>query len=188
MNALYAGSFDPITHGHLWVILRALKLFDKVVIVIADNPDKKYMFDKSVRFCMLWGVLREVVDDHTRVQVIYSADRFLVSIAESLDCKFLVRGIRSVSDFEYERVMRNINYDLSPGIETVFLMPPRNLADISSSTVRGLVGLQGWQDVVFHMVPQNVMSFLEKRHDDNAKADCASQVLGRTGETPEPHS
>ena len=170
-KALYGGSFDPVTHGHVSLILKALKLFDELVIVIGDNPDKKYLFSRADRFAMIWGAIRPLVDDHARVKVQYSGNRLLASIAEQNDCSFLVRGVRSVSDCEYEKSMRNINYQIVPGLETVFLMPHRDLADVSSSAVRGMVGLQGWETIVSTMVPDSTLRCLKGLLDVDPSSD-----------------
>ena len=97
-------------------------------------------------------------------------NQFLVNYAESVGAGYILRGIRSESDYEYERVMRNINSDLNPNIVTVFLMPPREIAEISSSFVERLVGPDGWEKIVEKYVPEAVYEkFLDKFKNERSK-------------------
>ena len=155
--AVYAGSFDPPTNGHLWMIQQALELFDHVFVAIGDNPNKSYTFSRDKRL----EFLRDAIPSCERVTVSHFTNRFLVNYAREVDAQYIIRGIRSPQDYEYERVMRNINGDMAPSIQTVFLMPPRDIADLSSSMVKGLVGPENWQDTVRRYVPQNVFEALE---------------------------
>jgi len=145
-KAVYAGSFDPITNGHLWIVEQAIELFDEVVVAIGGNPDKKYTFSLEDRLAALRESL-EVIGD---VHVDSFANEFLVNYAQSVGAQYIIRGIRNVGDYEFERGMRHINNDLQPNITTVFLMPPREIAEVSSSLVKGLIGPDGWRDVVGH--------------------------------------
>lgn len=88
------------------------------------------------------------------------SNQFLVIYAQSVSARFILRGIRSESDYEYERVMKNVNTDINPNITSVFLIPPRGIADVSSSMVKGLIGLDGWQNVVKDYVPEPVFDKL----------------------------
>ena len=149
-KAVYAGSFDPITNGHLWMVEKAVELFDEVVVAIGENPDKKYTFAIEDRL----AVLRESLAAMTGVRVACFANEFLVNYTQSVGAQYILRGIRDVGDYEFERGMRNINDDLQPDITTVFLMPPREIAEVSSSLVKGLIGPEGWRDVVKRYVPE----------------------------------
>ena len=97
-------------------------------------------------------------------------NQFLVNYAESVQAAYILRGIRSESDYEYERAMRNINGDLNPNIVTIFLMPPREIAEISSSLVEGLVGPDGWEKIVEKYVPKPVYEkFLDKFKNERSR-------------------
>ncbi len=161
--AVYAGSFDPPTNGHLWMIQQALELFDHVYVAIGDNPSKSYTFTRDQRM----EFLQDAIPSCERLTVSNFDNRYLVNYAKSVNATHIIRGIRSPQDYEYERVMRNINGDMAPDIQTVFLMPPRDIADLSSSMVKGLVGPNNWEDVVRRYVPTNVFAALEALSDDN---------------------
>jgi pantetheine-phosphate adenylyltransferase len=159
---IYAGSFDPPTVGHLWMIEHAAKLFDELIVALGVNPEKRSTFSVDERI----GMLRSCTARLKNVRVASFTNQYLINYARAEKASFIVRGIRSETDYEYERVMRNINGDLDATITTVFLMPPRDIAEVSSSMVRGLVGPEGWQDMVRPYVPPKVyQQLLEKFHD-----------------------
>lgn len=160
-RAVYAGSFDPPTNGHLWMIAEAQQLFDELIVAIGINPDKKSSYTLDERRLML----ESITADFANVRIDTFANEFLVNYANSVHAGFIVRGIRSSADYEYERAIRHINADLQPDIKTVFLMPPREIAEISSTMVKGLVGPQGWRDIVPRYVPEAVFA---KMLTDNA--------------------
>jgi pantetheine-phosphate adenylyltransferase len=149
---VYAGSFDPLTIGHLWMIEQGVLLFDRLVVAIGTNLEKKYTFTLEDRLAML----RESLRSFRNVSVACFSNRYLINFAQASGATHVLRGIRSESDYEYERTMRNINGDLGEDICTVFLMPPRDIAEVSSSMVKGLVGPQGWEKVVRKYVPEAV--------------------------------
>jgi pantetheine-phosphate adenylyltransferase len=160
--AVYAGSFDPLTVGHLWMIEKGGVLFPRFVVAIGINPDKRYTFTVEERLEMLRRSTRSL----SRIELTTYTDQFLITYAKAIGASHILRGIRSETDYEYERVMRNINGDLGPEITTVFLMPPRDIAEVSSSMVKGLIGPAGWQSVVRQYVPQPVLEqILTKFHD-----------------------
>jgi len=159
-KAIYAGSFDPLTNGHLWMIRTAAELFEELVVAVGVDPDKRYAYSLEDRLALL----RACTKDLPNVTVDSFERQFLVRYARSLDARYIVRGIRNERDYAREREMRYINSDLEPGILTVFLMPPREIAEVSSSFVRGLVGPEGWQDVVRRFVPRPVYEFFLKKH------------------------
>ena len=156
-RAVYAGSFDPPTNGHLWRITEAAQLFDELIVAIGVNPDKKSSYTVAERQAMLQAMTQSLPN----VRVDAFENQFLVNYAHDVGAAFIVRGIRSGSDYEYERAIRHINADLQPAIRTVFLMPPREIAEISSTLVKGLVGVNGWQDVVPRYVPQAVFEKIQ---------------------------
>lgn len=148
-RAIYAGSFDPPTNGHLWVVEQGAKLFDELIVVIGQNPSKKGHWSVEERI----GILGECCAHLPNVSVRVFDGRYLVRVAAELGAKYLLRGVRNATDFAYEQTIRNVNSDLEPSVETIFVMTPREIAEISSSTVRGMVGFEGWQDVVKRFVP-----------------------------------
>jgi len=156
---VYAGSFDPPTQGHMYMIAKGAQLFDKLIVAVGTNPDKRYTFSTEERMEML----RECTRQYENVDVGHFENLFLVDYAKSLGANYILRGIRSQQDYEFERAMRNINEDLNPGITTVFLMPPREICEVSSSFVKGLMGPKGWQECVRPYVPAPVYERLLRR-------------------------
>jgi pantetheine-phosphate adenylyltransferase len=149
---VYAGSFDPPTIGHLWMIEQGVSLFDRFVVAIGINPEKKFAFHLDARVEML----RESTGHHQNLTVASYSNQYLIRYAQSIGATHILRGIRSAEDYEYERVMRHINGDLDSKVCTVFLMPPRGIAEVSSSMVKGLIGPDGWQEIVKQYVPEPV--------------------------------
>jgi pantetheine-phosphate adenylyltransferase len=136
--AVYPGSFDPITNGHLDIIARGLTVFDEVVIAILVNPDKEPLFSVEERH----QIVRETYADDARVRV----DTFsglLVDYAEKVGASVIVRGLRAISDFEYEFQMALMNRRLNPRIETVFMMPAEGYSYLSSRLVKEVFTLGG---------------------------------------------
>jgi len=146
---VYAGSFDPLTIGHVWMVEQGAGLFDRLVVAVGINPEKRYSFPLEQWLTML----RESLKQFLNVSVASFSNRYLIDYAQLIGATHILRGIRSESDYEFERTMRNINGDLNSKICTVFLMPPRGIAEVSSSMVKGLVGPKGWQKVVRKYVP-----------------------------------
>jgi pantetheine-phosphate adenylyltransferase len=158
-RCVYAGSFDPITNGHLWLIQQGASLFDELIVAIGVNPDKNYTFPLDERLALL----RHSTRAWPQVRIETFENQYLVNYAKRLRARYILRGIRSEADYEFERTMRHINGDLDPAIVTVFLMPPREITEISSSFVKGLVGPQNWEEIVKKYVPDAVFkSFLKK--------------------------
>jgi len=164
-KAIYAGSFDPLTNGHLWMIRTAAELFRELEVAIGVNPDKRYAYALADRLALL----RACTKDLANVTVTSFENQFLVHYARSVGARYILRGIRNERDYSFEREMRYINSDLAPEIITVFLMPPREVADVSSSFVRGLVGPDGWQEVVRRFVPEPVYQFFIQQHSTEGK-------------------
>lgn len=158
-TAVYAGSFDPPTNGHLWMIERGLEMFDRLIVAIGSNPSKSYSFTVDERL----ELLRASLPTCERLTIAHFDNRYLVDYAKKMEAKYILRGIRSPHDYEYERVMRQINADMAPEITTVFLMPPRDIAELSSSMIKSLTGPVGWQDTVRRYVPTPVFQMLEER-------------------------
>ncbi|MFU8893008.1 MAG: pantetheine-phosphate adenylyltransferase [Luteolibacter sp.] len=161
-TAVYAGSFDPPTNGHIWMIERGLEMFDRLIVAIGTNPVKSSNFAVGLRLDML----REAMGDRERLEIAHFDNRYLVDYARRVGADYVLRGIRSPHDYEYERVMRHINADMAPEITTVFLMPPRDIAELSSSMVMGLTGPEGWEETVRRYVPGAVFRELGRRCAD----------------------
>ncbi|HVN03719.1 MAG TPA: pantetheine-phosphate adenylyltransferase [Bryobacteraceae bacterium] len=138
MIAIYPGSFDPITNGHLDLIERGYRLFDQLIVAILRNESKQPLFTVEERMEML----REVVAGYPNVAV-DSFDGLLVDYAGQRGATVLVRGIRAISDYEYELQMALMNRRLRPDIETVFLMASEAYSFISSRLVKEVIGLGG---------------------------------------------
>lgn len=158
-TAVYAGSFDPPTHGHLWMIERGLEMFDRLIVAIGSNPTKSYSFTVAERL----DLLRESTAACERLEIAHFDNRYLVDYAKKMQAKYILRGIRSPNDYEYERVMRHINADMAPDVTTVFLMPPRDIAELSSSMIKSLTGPTGWEETVRRYVPEPVFRALAAR-------------------------
>jgi pantetheine-phosphate adenylyltransferase len=136
--AIYPGSFDPITQGHVDIILRGSSMFDKIVVAVLENVEKKPLFTVDERLEMI----RETFADRANVE----ADAFsglLVGYAKSKSATAIVRGIRAISDFEYEFQMALMNRRLAPEIETVFMMPAEEYSYVSSRLIKEVAGLGG---------------------------------------------
>lgn len=160
--AVYAGSFDPLTNGHLWMIHQSAKLFDEVIVAIGTNPDKRYTFSLEQRMAML----QNSITPSPTIRIAHFHNRFLVDFAKENSANIMVRGIRSAGDYEYEKVMRHINEDMEPSIASVFLMPPRRVAELSSSMIKGLIGPLGWEEQVKRYVPDFVFGLLQSHYNN----------------------
>jgi len=167
-KAVYAGSFDPVTNGHMYMIREGAQLFDELVIAIGVNPDKRNTFSLEERL----DFLRECVHGIPNVSLDHFTNMFLVDYARKTGARYILRGIRHPNDYEYERGMCHINADLNPRIATVFLIPPRNISEVSSSFVKGLVGPAGWEQVVRRYLPAAIYRrFLRHYRDGKAKRE-----------------
>jgi pantetheine-phosphate adenylyltransferase len=154
-RAIYPGSFDPVTNGHLDIIERGCKLFDEIIISILVNPDKEPFFTIEERHEMLAEVLKDISKGGCIVRV-DSFRGLLVNYAVAQQADAIVRGIRAISDYEYELQMALMNRRLEPSIETVFMMPAETYSYVSSRLVKEVFQLGG---VLDGLVP----SLIEKR-------------------------
>jgi len=143
--AIYPGSFDPLTRGHEDLARRALALADRVIVAVAINPNKAPLFSVEERLAML----REVLGDEPRFEFA-SFSGLMANVARERGATLAVRGLRAVSDFEYEFQMAMMNRRLNPQLETVFLVPAVDLTYLSSSLVREVARFGGTLDGLVH--------------------------------------
>lgn len=160
-HALYAGSFDPITNGHLWIVRESSRLFNRLTVAVGVNPNKTYTFPLETRL----ELLKQVIPTTDSVEITSFYNRYLVDFAAEIGAQYIIRGIRSALDYEYEQAMRLINEDIRPEITTVFLIPSRHVAEVSSSMVKSLVGPTGWEERVKIYVPDPVFHALHRQEN-----------------------
>jgi pantetheine-phosphate adenylyltransferase len=160
-RAIYPGSFDPITNGHLDIIERGCKLFDEIIIAILVNPDKKPFFTIEERREMLTEVVEEI--EHGSCRLIVEDFRgLLVDYAVQREADAIVRGIRAISDYEYELQMALMNRRLEPRLETVFMMPAEAYSYVSSRLVKEIFLLGG---KIEGLVPRSIEQLMRKKLD-----------------------
>lgn len=154
-RAIYPGSFDPITNGHVDIIERSLKVFDEIVVAVLENPKKAPLFSTKERVAMI----RELFGGQSNVSV-RSFRGLMVDFARARKIKVVIRGLRAISDFEYELQMALMNRNLVPEIETFFMMPNVKYSFLSSDLVREVVMLGGSVD---GLVPELVAVKLREK-------------------------
>ena len=154
-TAVYPGTFDPITLGHIDIIERAVQVYDKVIVAVADNSEKKPLFNTAERLKLITKSIFRI--DKTEVDSFYG---LLVEYADQQNAKSIIRGLRVLSDFEYEFKMALMNRSLNHEIVTVFLMPHEKYTHLSSSLIREVAGLGG--DVSGLVTPTVLTALQEK--------------------------
>ncbi len=152
---IYPGSFDPITNGHLDILSRALELFDKVVIAIGYNIDKQGLFTVEERM----DLIRQSIKGNGRI-VVDSFQGLLVDFVRKLDARFVIRGLRAMSDFEFEFQTVSMNRNLNPDIDTIFMMTSKDYYFVSSRTIKEVASFGG---SVGAWVPGVVEKALDKK-------------------------
>lgn len=155
-KVIYPGTFDPVTYGHIDIVRRAVDLFDEVVVTVAINPSKKPLFTTEERVHMLRESLKEF---DSRV-IIDSFDGLLVERAKQVGATAIVRGLRQISDFEFEFQMALMNRKLSGDITTIFLMPHERYTYLNSTVIRNVASLHG---DISNFVPPVVHEALKKK-------------------------
>lgn len=157
--AIYPGTFNPVTRGHTDLIERASKMFDKIYVCVAENKNKNPIFSLAERVTMIEGAMQSS-NCREKVEVI-GFRSLLVDLCRQLDAQVIIRGLRMVSDFEYEFQLASMNRQLAPDIETIFLTPSEEKSFISSTIVREVARLGG---DVSKLVPENVVDVLAKKY------------------------
>ncbi|HHU80241.1 MAG: pantetheine-phosphate adenylyltransferase [Bacilli bacterium] len=153
---IYPGTFDPITNGHLDIIKRGRQLFDKLYVVIPINPNKKTFFTLDERI----DLLKEVLKDFNNVEVT-STDQLTVDFARKVGATVMLRGLRMVSDFEYELQLATLNRTLKPDLETIFIMASHEFSFLSSGSVKEIAAFGGSFE---QFVPLPVAVALKKKY------------------------
>ena len=157
---IYPGSFDPLTYGHLAIIRRSLKIVDNLIIGIADNDNKKPLLSLDERKEIIQNDLKDLISDNENV-FIKNVKGLLTDFAKSNEATCIIRGLRAVSDFEYEFQMTGMNYQLNPQIETIFLMTSDQKSFISSNLVKEVHKLGG---DVSSFVTNNTIKVLDEKN------------------------
>ncbi|MFO7840633.1 MAG: pantetheine-phosphate adenylyltransferase [Fidelibacterota bacterium] len=155
-TAIYPGTFDPITFGHLDIIERAVKLFDNVIVAVADNTEKSPLFTIEERA----GIIEKAVKDIPRVEV-DTFDSLIIDYCHKRKATVLIRGLRAISDFEYEFQMALINRKIGKDVESVFLMPKEEYTYLSSSMIKEIAAFGG---DVSCFVPPHVKERLNEKN------------------------
>jgi pantetheine-phosphate adenylyltransferase len=155
VKAIFPGSFDPPTNGHINVIERASKIFEELIVVISVNPNKKYFFNAEERYEML----KEILKDYDNVHL-HMWDKLIVDFAEKKGAKVIVRGIRSLMDFSYELELSMINKGLKSHIDTLFIPTDSRYSLLRSSAIKDLASFGG---DISEMVPKIVETAIKDR-------------------------
>lgn len=159
-KVLFAGSFDPITLGHVDLIKRAANVFDHVYVAIAHNSEKQSYFSLEEKL----SLVKEALSSISGVEVIVSPQGLTVDLAKKLDCQVLLRGIRNAQDLEYEAGIEAINKELAPNIETVFLLSDPKYRYLSSGMVKAVFTAGG---NIERLVPNNVYQALKSKQNQS---------------------
>ena len=154
-KAIFPGSFDPLTMGHMNVIERACKIFDEVIVIILENSEKRALFDLEERLHMIKSACAHL----SKVSVM-SADTLTVEAAKTLGANVIIRGVRSIKDFEYEKDIASVNHHLDQSIETILLYTDERYGFVSSSVIKEL--LKYGKDIN-GLVPEAVHSYIQNK-------------------------
>jgi pantetheine-phosphate adenylyltransferase len=157
--AIYPGSFDPLTLGHLDIIERSLHVVDELIVAVSDNDKKNHMFDADIRVGLIEDTIESFDDSLKKKITVEKFDHLLVDYAKSKNSNIIIRGLRAVSDFEYEFLMTGMNRTIDKDIETIFLMSSEKYHFISSRFIKEIHRLGG---DISKSVPKPVLDFLKK--------------------------
>lgn len=168
---IVAGSFDPITRGHTWLIKQAVELVDTLHVVIGINAGKKYMFTPAERAEQVETVLRSELcfDDYSKIYIDTLKNDLLIHFAEDIKAFHIFRGIRNVGDFEYESDIQEVNRRINHKIKHVYFIPPPDLGNVSSSTIKGLIGFYSWETVVSQFAHPSIVDCFRSKLDQVQK-------------------
>jgi pantetheine-phosphate adenylyltransferase len=163
---VYAGSFDPVTRGHLAVIEKALKVVDVLHVLVSVNSEKSGMFTLNERVGLLDMSIQQELPETRLDRVIVSlmTKGLTVEYAKKVDATIMIRGLRNGADYAYERSLAAINSKLAPGIETIFIQTPVEFEEVSSSTVKGLMRFPGGEVAAREFVTPVVLDALRERN------------------------
>lgn len=153
-NVIYPGTFDPITNGHMDIIRRSAKIFPSIIVAVAESKDKKPMFSLDARAEMIREATKNI--KQVKVEAFYN---LLAVFAKEKNCNVIIRGLRAVSDFEYEFQMGYANSSINNSLETIYLMPSLNNVFVSSSVIRAILRHKG--DVA-HLVPNSTIKYIKQ--------------------------
>ena len=161
-KAIFAGSFDPLTKGHEGIILVASKIFQEVWVVISDNSQKKSFFNLNQKQEIIKNFINESNLSNIKVRILPEG-QYLAKYAKDNNVEFLIRGVRNTLDFEYEKTIETVNQEINPLIKTIYLSPGKDLAHLSSSLVKSLVGYGQWREIVEKMVNSKALTLFRKK-------------------------
>jgi len=157
---VYPGTFDPITNGHIDIIRRSLRVFDKVIVAVAPNPKKKPIFDIKDRVDMIQEAIRDI--PNVEIEIF---EGLLAEYMKRKGVQAMIRGLRAISDFEHEFMMALINRKLDSNVETVFLMPSEEYSYVTSSAVKEVASYGGVvKDLVPPVVARRLQEHFKKKH------------------------
>ncbi|MBT3697823.1 MAG: pantetheine-phosphate adenylyltransferase [Gammaproteobacteria bacterium] len=154
--AVYPGTFDPITNGHTDLAKRGCKIFDKIIIAVAENPQKNTLFSITERI----DFVKNIFSDEKKIEV-YPLNKLLVEFAKDHSATVILRGLRAVSDFEYEVQLASMNRSMEPNIESVFMSPAEKFGFLSSSIIKDIARHGGKLEQFVH---KNVLKALRKKY------------------------
>ena len=154
--AVYPGTFDPITNGHTDLAKRGCKVFDKIIIAVAENPQKKTLFSVTERI----DFIKNIFSEEKKIEV-YPLNKLLVQFAKDYSATVILRGLRAVSDFEYEVQLASMNRSMEPSIESVFMSPAEEFGFLSSSIIKDIARHNGKLEKFVH---KDVLKALRKKY------------------------
>ena len=154
--AVYPGTFDPITNGHTDLAKRGCKIFDKIIIAVAENPQKNTLFSITERI----DFVKNIFSDEKKIEV-YPLNKLLVEFAKDHSATVILRGLRAVSDFEYEVQLASMNRSMEPNIESLFMSPAEKFGFLSSSIIKDIARHGGKLEQFVH---KNVLKALRKKY------------------------
>lgn len=159
-NAVFAGSFDPLTRGHLWIMDKSSKMFDHLTVIVRNKFNYKDFLSLEERV----QNVKDSVKHLKNVSVISIENEFTVKVASRLNAATIIRGIRNTSDYVTEQNNSHLNQDIDSQIITIFLMPPKTLMDVNSDFVKGLIGKEGWRPIIQKYIDAPTYQFLSLRN------------------------